>query len=78
MQADRLLEAGDLDGAAVWRRIVVAIGELQRTEPEEAQQSISFRTSIHWGGPWSMHFTCPAWRSYRQINAAPCSATRAA
>ena len=34
MQADRLLEAGDLDGAAVWRRIVAAIGELQRTEPE--------------------------------------------
>ena len=34
MRADRLLEAGDLDGAAVWRRIIAATGELQRTEPE--------------------------------------------
>ena len=34
MQADRLLEAGDLDGAAVWRRIVAAVVKLQRAEPE--------------------------------------------
>ena len=33
MRADRLLDAGDLDGAAVWRRIMAAIVELQRTEP---------------------------------------------
>ena len=34
MQADRMPEAGDLDGATVWRRITSAIGELQRAEPE--------------------------------------------
>ncbi len=32
MQADAMLEKGDLDGAAVWRRIVKAIEELQREE----------------------------------------------
>lgn len=30
MRADRLLAAGDLDGAAVWRRVLAAIEELQR------------------------------------------------
>ena len=35
-RADRLSDAGDLDGAAVWRRIVAAIGELQKTEPSGA------------------------------------------
>jgi hypothetical protein len=29
-RADELLEEGDLDGAAIWRRILAAIGELQR------------------------------------------------
>ena len=33
MRADELLEAGDLDGAAVWRRVLRAIEELQGTEP---------------------------------------------
>ena len=33
MQADAMLEAGDLDGLAVWRRIVKAVDELQRVEP---------------------------------------------
>ncbi len=28
MQADALLEAGDLDGYAVWKRIVKAVGDL--------------------------------------------------
>ncbi len=28
MRADELLDAGDLDGAAVWRRIVKAVEEL--------------------------------------------------
>ena len=32
-QADAMLDKGDLDGAAVWRRIVAAINEIQRAEP---------------------------------------------
>ncbi|MCZ6453108.1 MAG: hypothetical protein O6909_02600 [Alphaproteobacteria bacterium] len=35
MQSDALLEAGDLDGAATWRRIIKAIEVLQATEPDE-------------------------------------------
>lgn len=30
MNADAMLEKGDLDGAAAWRRIIQAIGELLR------------------------------------------------
>ena len=33
MQADAMLEAGDLDGCAVWKRILRAVEELQRVEP---------------------------------------------
>ena len=33
MRADAMLEAGDLDGYAVWRRILRAVEELQRAEP---------------------------------------------
>ena len=33
MQADAMLEKGDLDGYAVWRRILKAVEELRRTEP---------------------------------------------
>ena len=33
MKADAMLERGDLDGRAVWLRIVEAINELQRQEP---------------------------------------------
>ena len=33
MSADAMLDRGDLDGAAVWRRIVAAINEIQREEP---------------------------------------------
>ncbi len=32
MRADAMLEKGDLDGLAVWRRIVRAVEEIQRTE----------------------------------------------
>ncbi len=32
MRADAMLEAGDLGGLAVWRRIVRAVEEIQRTE----------------------------------------------
>ena len=33
MQADELLEKGDLDGYAMWKRILRTVGELQGTEP---------------------------------------------
>ena len=33
MRADELLEAGDLDGYAVWKRILRAVEEMRRTEP---------------------------------------------
>ncbi len=29
-----MLAVGDLDGYAVWKRILRAVGELQRAEPE--------------------------------------------
>ncbi len=34
MKADAMLEAGDLDGYAVWRRILRAVEELQGTGPK--------------------------------------------
>ena len=34
MRADAMLEAGDLDGYAVWKRILRAVEELQETGPE--------------------------------------------
>ena len=33
MRADAMLEKGDLDGYAVWRRVLRAVGELQGTKP---------------------------------------------
>jgi hypothetical protein len=33
MRADELLEAGDLDGFSVWRRILRAVEKLQGTAP---------------------------------------------
>ncbi len=33
MRADAMLEKGDMDGDAVWKRILRAAGELQRTKP---------------------------------------------
>ena len=33
MRADALLEVGDLDGYAVWKRILRAVDELQGTRP---------------------------------------------
>ncbi len=33
MRADAMLESGDLDGYAVWRRILRAVEELQGTDP---------------------------------------------
>ena len=37
MQADAMLDKGDLDGAAVWRRIVCAINELLEEQPGDGQ-----------------------------------------
>ena len=34
MRVDAMLEAGDLGGRAVWRRILKAVEELLRTEPD--------------------------------------------
>ena len=36
MQADALLEAGDMDGAATWRKVIKAIEVMQATEPSGA------------------------------------------
>ncbi len=33
MRADAMLDKGELGGYAVWRRILRAVGELQRVEP---------------------------------------------
>ena len=33
MRADAMLEKGDVDGYAVWKRVVKAVEELQKTEP---------------------------------------------
>ncbi len=38
MRADAMLEKGDLDGYAVWRRIVKAVEELRRADPAPGAQ----------------------------------------
>ncbi len=37
MRADAMLEAGDLDGVATWRRILRAVEELQGTVPKPGE-----------------------------------------
>ncbi len=37
MRADALLEAGDLEGCAVFKRVLQAAEELQRTEPASGE-----------------------------------------
>ena len=37
MQADAMREAGDLDGLAVWKRVLRVIEELQRTAPKSGE-----------------------------------------
>ncbi len=37
MRADAMLEAGDLDGVATWRRTLRAVEELQGTEPKPGE-----------------------------------------
>ncbi len=38
MRADAMLEAGDLDGYAVWKRILRAAEELQETAPRLGEE----------------------------------------
>ncbi len=37
MRADAMLKAGDLDGCAVWKRILRAVEELQGTTPKSGE-----------------------------------------
>ena len=37
MRADAMLEIGDLDGYAVWQRILRAVEELQGTAPKPGE-----------------------------------------
>ena len=37
-RADELLEAGDPDGCAIWKRILAAVRELTRTTPAEGER----------------------------------------
>ncbi len=37
MRADAMLDKGDLDGCAVWRRILGAVEELQGTVPKPGE-----------------------------------------
>ena len=37
-RADSFLEAGDIDGSAVWKRVLNAIKEIQRKEPREGRR----------------------------------------
>ena len=40
MQADKRMEAGDLDGCAVWKRVIQAIRELLDQKPPGDEKSI--------------------------------------
>ncbi len=40
MQADRCLEAGNLDGKATWMRVIGAIKELTNTDTPESGQAM--------------------------------------
>ncbi len=37
MRADAMLEKGDLDGCAVWKRVLRAVEELQGTVPKSGE-----------------------------------------
>jgi hypothetical protein len=36
-RADSFLEAGDIDGQMIWKRVLAAVKEIQREEPEEGE-----------------------------------------
>ncbi len=46
MKADELLEAGDLDGYAMWRRIVKAVGVLVPDEFDAVNDQAGRRTRL--------------------------------
>ena len=37
MRADEFLDKGDIDGSAVWKRVLRAIKEIRRQEPREGE-----------------------------------------
>jgi hypothetical protein len=37
-RTDELLEDGDTDGCAIWKRILAAVAELTRTAPAEGER----------------------------------------
>ena len=39
MRADAMLDKGDLDGYAVWRRVLRAVGELLRAERVQGERA---------------------------------------
>ena len=39
MRADAMLDAGDMDGYAVWKRVLRAVGELRRVEPAGSERA---------------------------------------
>ncbi len=49
MKADALPDKGDLEGSAVWRRIIQAIEELLRQEPGEGEGSIELGPGLTCG-----------------------------
>jgi hypothetical protein len=42
-RADELFEEGDLDGAAVWKRILRAVEELPRVKPKVGERINRYR-----------------------------------
>ncbi len=40
-RADAMLEKGDLEGLAVWKRIVRAVEEIPRTEREAGEEEVA-------------------------------------
>jgi hypothetical protein len=36
-RADSFLEAGDTDGQMIWKRVLAAVKEIKRREPEEGE-----------------------------------------
>ncbi len=47
MKADAMLEKGDRDGVATWRRVVRAVEELLRERPPAAAE-VHYRTACFW------------------------------
>ena len=37
MRADSFLEDGDIEGSAIWKRVLRAVKEIQRDEPREGE-----------------------------------------